>query len=327
LAHWRGSFSASIYGFSICPFLLEAVKALMNAPVPPRRLDFLRTAKDILVQAALAWIEHDASTMGAALAFYTVFSVAPILIIAIGVVGLVDGDDTVRADLLPQMQNLLGDAGATAVQTLLSSARYLGKSRAATAIGVVTLLIGASTVFVELQTSLDRIWGIPECNRKRGLWRLFRSRFLSLGLVFGVGFLLMVSLLVSTALAAVGVRLASYLGELQASIIAIDLSLSLIISTALFALVYKYIPQERLNWRDVWVGGLVTAILFNIGKFAIGYYLGKSAFASVYGAAGSLLVLLLWVYYSAQIFLFGAEITKSYSSILGTRTPPRRQPP
>jgi len=293
---------------------------MSRIPRPHHRLDFLRKVKDIVVQASVAWIQHDASTMGAALAFYTVFSVAPILIIAIGVVGLVVGTDTLKADLLPQMQSLLGDAGATAVQTLLSSANYMGKSRVATAIGVGTLLIGASTVFVELQTSLDRIWGVPKRNRERGLWRLLRSRFLSLGLVFGVGFLLMVSLLVSTVLAALGTWLASYVGEWKSSIIAIDVALSVVISTALFAVVYKYVPQERLNWPDVWVGGTVTAVLFNVGKFAIGYYLGKSAFSSVYGAAGSLLVLLLWAYYSAQIFLFGAEITKSYSALLGTRS-------
>jgi len=295
----------------------------MNIPLPRRGLHFLRSVKAIVVQASLAWVEHDASTMGAALAFYTVFSVAPILIIAIGVLGFVIGADTVRADLIRQMQSLLGDAGASAVQALLSSATYMGKNKVATIVGVVTLLVSASTVFVELQTSLDRILGIPRRNRERGLWRLLRSRFLSLGLVFGVGFLLMVSLLVSTVLAAVDAWLATYLGELRASTIAIDVALSLIISTALFALTYKYVPQERLNWRDVWVGGLVTAILFNIGKFAIGYYLGKSVFASIYGVAGSLLVLLLWAYYSAQIFLFGAEITKSYSSILGTRRRPR----
>jgi membrane protein len=295
----------------------------MNIPLPRRGLHFLRSVKAIVVQASLAWVEHDASTMGAALAFYTVFSVAPILIIAIGVLGFAIGADTVRADLIRQMQSLLGDAGASAVQALLSSATYMGKNKVATVVGVVTLLVSASTVFVELQTSLDRIWGIPKRNRERGLWRLLRSRFLSLGLVFGVGFLLMVSLLVSTVLAAVDAWLATYLGEWRASTIAIDVALSLIISTALFALTYKYVPQERLNWRDVWVGGLVTAILFNIGKFAIGYYLGKSVFASIYGVAGSLLVLLLWAYYSAQIFLFGAEITKSYSSILGTRRRPR----
>jgi membrane protein len=271
----------------------------------------------------LAWIEHDASTMGAALAFYTVFSFAPTLIIALGVVGLFVDPDTVRAHLLPQMQNLLGHLGVSAVQTLLSSASYLGKSRAATAIGVGTLFIGASTVFVELQTSLDRIWGVPKRNRQRGLWRFVRSRFLSLGLVFAVGFLLMVSLLVSTVLAAVGGWFFFYLGEWQAFVYSIDVLLSVIISAALFALVYRYVPQEHLNWRDVWVGASVTAILFNLGKFAIGYYLGKSAFSSVYGAAGSLLVLLLWTYYSAQIFLFGAEVTKSYSLILGTRASPR----
>ena len=216
-----------------------------------RRFEGLWSIKDIVAQAALAWMEHDASTMGAALAFYTVFSVAPILIIAIGVVGLVIGADSVRAILLPQMQSLFGDAGTSAVQSLLSSATYMGKSRLATVIGVVTLLIGASTVFVELQTSLDRIWGIPKRNRARGLWRILRSRFLSLGLVFGVGFVLMVSLLVSTVLAALGTWLAFYLGEWRTLLLVIDVVLSLLISMVLFALVYKYIPQERLAFAEV----------------------------------------------------------------------------
>jgi membrane protein len=262
-------------------------------------------------------VEHDASTMGAALAFYTVFSVAPILIIAIGVLGMLLSADNIGAYLLPQMQSLLGDAGASAVKTLLSSAAYMDKSRGAAAIGVATLLLGASSVFVELQNSLDRIWGIPRRNRARGLWRFLRARFLSLGLVFGVGFLLMVSLLMSTVLAALGTWLTLHLGEWHKLVLVTNAILGLIISMVLFALVYKFIPQEHLAWRDVWVGALVTAILFNLGKFAIGYYLGKSAFASVYGAAGSLLVLLLWAYYSAQIFLFGAEFTRSYSQFLG----------
>jgi membrane protein len=293
----------------------------MSIAAPRRARHFLKGVKDIVLQASVAWIEDDASTMGAALAFYTIFSFAPIFIIAVGVVGVFIDADAVRTLLMPQMQNLLGSAGVSALQMLLSSASYMGKSKAATAIGVGTLLIGASSVFVELQTSLDRIWGVPKHNRQRGLWRFVRSRFLSLGLVFAVGFLLMVSLLMSALLAALGAWLASYFGEWHSSILVLDVFLSVIISAALFALVYKYVPQERLNWRDVWVGASVTSILFNVGKFAIGYYLGKSAFSSVYGAAGSLLVLLLWTYYSAQIFLFGAEITKSYSSILGTRTP------
>lgn len=273
----------------------------------------------MVFQAAQAWIEHDASTMGAALAFYTVFSVAPILIIAIGVIGTVINADTVRAELLPQMQTLFGEAGASAVQMLLLSASRLGSSRMATIIGVITLVLGASSVFVELQNSLDRIWGLPKRTRLKGLWHLIRGRFLSLGLVFGVGFLLMVSLLVSTLLAALDSWVATFLGQWQIVLSAIDLSLSVFITTVLFALVYKYVPQERMEWRDVRVGALVASALFNFGKLGIGYYFGKGAFSTVYGAAGSLLILLLWAYYSAQIFLFGAELTKSFSFTFGTR--------
>lgn len=257
--------------------------------------------------------------MGAALAFYTVFSVAPILVIAIGVLGLVIGTQTVKADLLPQMQILFGDAGAAAVQTLLLSANHMGNSRLATLIGVATLLMGASSVFVELQNSLDRIWAAPGRQKMRGFWRVVRARFLSLGLVFGVGFLLLVSLLVSTVLAALDTWIASFLGDWRELLPVVDLILGLGITTVLFALVYKYIPQVQMEWSDVWVGALVAGLLFNVGKVGIGYYLGRSAFASIYGAAGSLLVLLLWAYYSAQIFLFGAELTKSYSFIAGTR--------
>jgi membrane protein len=287
--------------------------------LPIERFAALRRAKDIIGQAALAWIQHDASTMGAALAFYTVFSVAPILIIAIGVLDLFVGTDTVKAELLPQMQILFGDAGASAVQALLLSATLMGNSHVATLVGVATLLIGASSVFVELQNSLDRIWGVPARSRMSGLWQFVRARFLSLGLVFGVGFLLMVSLLVSTMLAALDAWIASFLGEWRTWLLVLDVTLSLSITTVLFAFVYKYIPQAKMEWSDVWVGAAVAAILFNIGKFAVGYYLGRSAFATIYGAVGSLLVVLLWAYYSAQIFLFGAEFTKTFSFISGTR--------
>jgi len=170
-----------------------------------------------------------------------------------------------------------------------------------------------------LQNSLDKIWEVPKRKRMSGLWRILRARFLSFGLVLGVGFLLMVSLLVSTIMAAFGAWLASILGHWQVTLLVIDVVLTVGISAVLFALLFKYVPQGRLAWADVWVGGIVTAILFSIGKFAIGYYLGKSAFSSVYGMAGSFLVLLLWTYYSAQIFLFGAEFTRFYSLTLGTR--------
>jgi membrane protein len=259
--------------------------------------------------------------MGAALAFYTVFSITPILIIAIGVVGIVVDGDSLRADILIQTQDLLGASSASAVQSLLTSASYLGRSRFATSIGIVTLLLGASSVFVELQNSLDRIWEIPKRKRMSGLWRILRARFLSLGLVLGVGFLLMVSLLVSTLMAAFGTWLSSLLGHWRVTLLVIDVVLTLGISSVVFALLFKYVPQDRLAWADVWVGGLATAVLFSIGKFAIGFYLGKSAFLSIYGIAGSFLVLLLWVYYSAQIFLFGAEFTRHYSLVLGTGIP------
>ena len=284
-----------------------------------RRFALIGSIGDVFAKAGLAWIQHDATTMGASLAFYTVFSVAPILIIAIGVLGLVTNADIVRAELLPQMQILFGDAGASAVQTLLLGTAHVGSSRLATLIGVVALLMGASSVFVELQNSLDRIWGIPKRSRLGGLWRMVRARFLSVGLVFGVGFLLMVSLLVSTVLAALDIWIASFLGEWRTVLLVIDLSLTLAITTGLFALVYKYVPQEKMEWSDVWAGALVAAALFNIGKLTIGLYLARSIFASTYGAAGSLLILLLWAYYSAQIVLFGAEFTKSFSLTLGTR--------
>ena len=285
------------------------------------KFDVVREIANIFVKSGTAWLAHDASTMGAALAFYTVFSIAPILIIAIGVASIVVQGDVLRADLLSQAQNLLGPTGANAVKELLTSADYVGNSRYATSIGVVTLLFGASSVFVELQNSLDRIWEIPKRKRMSGLWRILSARFLSLGLVLGVGFLLMASLVVSTLMVAFGTWLSSFLGHWRTTFLVMDILLTLGISAALFALLFKYVPQQKLAWTDVWVGGVVTAMLFSIGKFAIGYYLGKSAFSSIYGIAGSFLVLLLWSYYTAQIFLFGAEFTRFYSLSIGTHVP------
>jgi membrane protein len=287
--------------------------------VPGRRFDTIRRFGQVIASSAISWLEHDASTMGAALAFYTVFSVAPILIIAIGVASFVVQADVLRADFLVQAQNLLGATGANAVRELLTSADFLGNSRFATTIGLVTLLFGASSVFVELQNSLDRIWEIPRRKRSTGLLRILRARFLSLGLVLGVGFLLMVSLVVSTLMVAFGNWLSSLIGHWRVTLLVIDVILTIGISSVLFALLFKYVPQERLLWSDVWIGGVLTALLFSVGKFAIGYYLGKSAFSSVYGIAGSFLVLLLWSYYTAQIFLFGAEFTRHYSLVFGKR--------
>jgi membrane protein len=290
----------------------------MPMPKQSRWFDKVRDLANLFAKSGTSWLAHDASTMGAALAFYTVFSIAPILIIAIAVASIVVQGDMLRADLLVQAQNLLGPAGANALKELLNSADYLGNSRYATFIGVATLLFGASSVFVELQNSLDRIWEIPKRKRMSGLWRILRARFLSLGLVLGVGFLLMASLVISALMVAFGTWLSNVLGHWRTTFLVMEVLLTLGISAALFALLFKYVPQEKLAWTDVWVGGVVTAVLFSIGKFAIGYYLGKSAFASIYGIAGSFLVLLLWSYYTAQIFLFGAEFTRFYSLMFGT---------
>ena len=257
--------------------------------------------------------------MGASIAFYTVFSIAPILIIAVGVLQLLVGSGAINTELLVQVRVLFGDAGANVVQALLLGVTHTEASRVATAIGVATLFIGASSVFVELQNSLDRIWGIPPRTRMSGFWQAIRSRFLSIGLVFGVGFLLMVSLLVSILIAAFDLWIAAYLGKWVAALFVVDLILSVAVAAALFALVYKYIPQTRMAWEDVRIGAIVAAVLFNAGKAVMSRYLGTGLLSSAYGAAGSLLVLLSWSYYSAQIFLFGAELTRAYAFIAGSR--------
>jgi membrane protein len=265
------------------------------------------------------WIKHNASSLGAALAFYTLFSIAPILVIAMAVAGSIFGPHAAEAQVLDQMRGLLGAAGAAAVQSLLSSAHESGLKGVAAAIGVVTLLIGATSVFGELQNTLDYIWKSPQKDSVVW-WRILRSRILSVGLILGVGFLLMVSLLASAALAAVGAWVGTYMVKWSVILPMADLVLSLGLTTVLFAMIYKYVPREDIAWGDVWIGGFVTACLFSAGKLLIGQYLGRSSLSSAYGAAGSIMVLLLWIYYSAQIFLLGAEFTHVFTYALGSRS-------
>jgi membrane protein len=265
------------------------------------------------------WIEHNASSLGAALSFYTLFSIAPILVIAMAVAGSIFGPHVAEAHVLDQMRGLLGEAGAAAVQSLLSSAHQSGLKGIAAAIGVVTLLVGATSVFGELQNTLDYIWNSPQKD-SGAWWRILRSRILSVGLILGVGFLLMVSLLMSAALAALGAWFGSFMLQWKVILPALDLVLSLGLTTVLFAMIYKYVPREDIAWGDVWIGGLVTACLFSAGKLLIGLYLGRSSLSSAYGAAGSIMVLLLWIYYSAQIFLLGAEFTHVFAYRLGSRS-------
>ncbi len=266
-----------------------------------------------------AWLDDYAPSMGAALAYYTIFSIAPLLLIVIAVTGWFFGAEASRGEILAQLEGLMGRDGAMMIEGLIKSANDPSKSAWATATGVVLLLIGATTVFGELQDALDRIWRAPVKVNSGGIVKLLQTRLLAFGMIFGISFLLMVSLIVSAGLSALGKWWAPLFAgwEVVAQLVNFFASFALI--TALFALIYKFMPRVRVAWRDVWFGAAFTSLLFTIGKLLIGLYIGKSGVASVFGAAGSLVVLLLWVYYSAQIFLLGAEYTWVYAHELGSR--------
>lgn len=265
-------------------------------------------------RAAVAWIDDDAPSMGAAIAFYTVFSMAPLLMIVLAVAGAFWGREAVEGQLLGQLSGVLGSTGAAAVEGVISnSAEEADQGLAATVFSIGFLLVGSTTMFAELQGALDRVWKVPLAERKTGIWNVLRARLLSFGLVLGLAFLLMVSLVVSAVLAAVGHWASGLLPAWEALLQFVNIGFSFAVSTLLFAMIFKFMPQTRVAWRDVIVGALVTALLFEVGKFLIGSYVGKSSVASTYAAAGSLVVVLLWVYYAALVFLLGAEFTWAYA--------------
>jgi membrane protein len=266
-----------------------------------------------------AWQDDYAPSMGAAISYYTVFSIAPLLLIVIAVAGFVWGREAVQGEIVSQLSGLIGREGATGVQALIESANQPTKGLIATAFSVVVLIIGATTVFAELQSALDRIWQVPEKSPSSGLWAVIRARLLSLGFILGLGFLLAVSLVFSAGVAAFGqwARNALPAGELVLQ--AFNTAISLGVSSLLFAMIFKLMPRATIGWSDVWTGAFVTAILFEVGKVLIGLYIGKSSVTSSFAAAGSLVVLLVWVYYSAQIFLLGAEFTWVYAHAHGSR--------
>ena len=267
-------------------------------------------------QAVDRWVDDYAPSMGAALSYYTIFSIAPLLVIVIAVAGFAFGDDAASGALFGQLRGMLGDEGAAVAQRLVASAREPRTSLFATLAGLVTMVIGATTVLAELQSALNRIWRAPPV--KKGLWTMLRSRLLSLSLILAIGFLLLVSLVASAAMAALGQWGAPYFGRMKWLFEVVNVALSLAMVTVLFAMIYKILPRVRIGWRDVWTGAAVTAILFTLGKSLIGLYLGRSAVTSGFGAAGSVVVLLVWVYYSAQIFLLGAEFTAVYTHRFGS---------
>ena len=259
--------------------------------------------------AASAWLDDYAPSMGAALSYYTLFSLAPLLLIVISVAGLAFGADAVRGEIVGQLQGLMGKDAAKTVEQILASVSQPAQGITATVIGIVLVLIGATSVFAELQSALDRIWRAPAREKSSGLWTLLRTRLLSFGMILGIAFLMMVSLVLGALMAAVGKWWGGiFVGwEVLAQILNEVFSLAL--TTTVFAMIYKLMPRVKVRWQDVWLGAIVTAALFTIGKFLIGYYIGKSGIASGFGAAGSLVIILVWVYYSAQIFLIGAEFT------------------
>ena len=275
----------------------------------------------LIRQTMRSWMADYAPSMGAALAYYTVFSMAPLLLIVISVSGMVFGEEAARGEIAFQLRSLMGDAGAKAVQDLLTSVHEPAKDAFATAVGLLVMFVGATTVFGELQDSLDRIWRVPARVQTRGWLTLIRARLLSFGMILAIGFLLTVSLLASATLKLMGRWFEPVFGGWYVVVSTAEALGSFLLVAAMFALIYKTMPRARVQWRDVWTGALFTSVLFGLGKFVIGLYLGQSGVISGYGAAGSLVMVLLWVYYSAQIFLMGAEFTWVYANTYGSRKP------
>ena len=271
--------------------------------------------------ALRAWWDDDVPRLGASLAYYTLFAIAPILIVATAVAGMAFGAEAVRGEIIGQLDQLIGREGARAVQSLLEGASQRRAGIVATVLGGITFVIAATGAFLELQASLNTIWRVkanPAAN-PRGF---VIDRLRSLGLVIAIGFLLMVSLAMTAALAAFGAWLARGAPSIPLVWASVNLLVSVAVATALFALLYRFLPDVRLRWRDVTMGAFVTAVLFTIGQQLIGLYVGQSSVASSYGAAGSVMILLLWVYYSCQILLLGAEFTRVYAERHGVEPQP-----
>lgn len=267
--------------------------------------------------AVTEWFEHRASSKGAALAFYTLFSLAPVLVLVIAIAGLFYGKDAAQGELFFQLRGLVGSQGAEAIQLILSGATNETQGKIATLVAGALLLFGATSVFAELKSSLDEIWQLPPLPGS-GLWDTVRTRLLSFGMVLVLGFLLLVSLVVSAALAVLEKKMGAYWHNAAQLLSLLNHVISFLVIGTLFGVIYKMLPRIKLSWRDVIIGALGTAALFTLGKYAIGAYIGNSGVTDSFGAAGSLIALLLWVYYSAQIFFLGAEFARQYALQLGS---------
>jgi membrane protein len=265
----------------------------------------------VLRDAALQWIAHKDARLGAALAYYSVFSMGPLILIAVAIAGLLFGHEAVSRQVSDTLHDMLGPTGSQAVQAMLAGASKPTHGIIAGAIGVGTLIFAAVGVVVQLKDALNTIWDVEPAQQSGGIWSFVRSYILSLAGVLALGFLLLVSMLVTTALAAAGKLLAPRLPE--AALQSVNFIVSFAVITGLFAAMFKWFPDIEVQWRDVWVGAALTAALFTVGKMLIGLYIGKQGLESTYGAAASIVIVLIWVYYSAQIVLYGAEVTNVMS--------------
>ena len=285
------------------------------------KFHLVRSWGPLFLQSFNEWTEDRALRFSAALAYYSIFAMAPLVIIAIAVAGLIFGEEAARGQIYQQLEWLLGPKGATEIQTLIQASSDTSQSILATVLGIVALLLGASGVFGQLKDALNSIWGVRL--KKGGLLISVKEYLLNFSMVLGVGFLLIISLLLSAVLQAVNNFMTGYL-PIPSFVGPLSAVVSLAVLVLLFALIFKVLPDVEINWEDVWIGATVTALLFTGGKFLIGLYLASSSIASSFGAAGALILILVWVYYSTTIFLLGAEFTKVYADRFGSGICPSR---
>ncbi len=280
---------------------------------------------DLFKETIDSWNRDKGPLMGAALAFYTALSLAPLLLIAVAIAGLVFGRQAAHGEVVAQLNGLLGSEGARVVELLIKNSRRLLLGTFSTAASLIILFWVSTRVFWSLKNALNMIWRVPARPKRRFLWVILDHLF-AFAMVIGTGLLLLVSLIISTALAVVGKYMTDLFPNINPSLPFINfgnITLSFLITVLLFALVFRFLPDARIAWRDIWIGSAVTAFLFSIGKLGIGYYLGRSGLSSIYGAAGSFVLLLLWVYYSAQTVLFGAEFTRVFANLCGYEVVPK----
>ena len=283
-----------------------------------KQWNFLGNAFSLLKQTFNEWLQDKAPQLGAALAYYTVFSLAPLILVLLAIVGVIFREDPAGAwtRITQQMSYFLDPSAVEVVQSIAQKASQPGKSTAATIIGIALALFGASGVFGQLQDALNTIWGV-KAKPGRGIWGFLRNRFLSFAMVGGICFLLLVSLAIEALLKGFSHYVQSLLPGGMVIALAVYLVFDFTVVVLLFAMIFKFLPDVKIQWRDVWIGAVLTTILFGIGKWLLGFYLGSGAAGSAYGAASSLITLLLWVYYSSQILLFGAEFTQVYAARTG----------